>query len=129
MRLYAFPEQIGMILAHAGGSGLPQPERPLCGIVVALLTLDCPLLLQLSALGLDPWNIVDSVRRLIRNIWDMGFDAVFVGTGAGSPVFMEIPGESLAGVVSANVTISTLVCFGSCNCIIGVVKCMPVLPI
>ena len=30
----------------------------------------------LSALGLDPWNIVSSVRRLILNIWDMGFDAV-----------------------------------------------------
>ena len=30
----------------------------------------------LSALGLDPWNIVQSVRRLILNIWDMGFDAV-----------------------------------------------------
>jgi len=30
----------------------------------------------LSALGLDPWNIVESVRRLIRSIWDMGFDAV-----------------------------------------------------
>ena len=30
----------------------------------------------LSALGLDPWNIVDSVRRLIGGIWDMGFDAL-----------------------------------------------------
>jgi hypothetical protein len=30
----------------------------------------------LSALGFDPWNIVASVRRLILNIWDMGFDAV-----------------------------------------------------
>ncbi len=30
----------------------------------------------LSALGLDPWNIVESVQRLIRTIWDMGFDAV-----------------------------------------------------
>lgn len=30
----------------------------------------------LSALGLDPWNIVQSVRRLFVNIWDMGFDAV-----------------------------------------------------
>ena len=30
----------------------------------------------LSALGLDPWNVVDSVRRLIQNIWEMGFDAV-----------------------------------------------------
>ena len=30
----------------------------------------------LSALGLDPWNIVQSLDRLIRSIWDMGFDAV-----------------------------------------------------
>lgn len=33
---------------------------------------------------------------------EMEFDAVFVGTGAGSPKFMEIPGETLNGVVSAN---------------------------
>jgi glutamate synthase (NADPH/NADH) small chain len=33
---------------------------------------------------------------------DMGFDAVFVGAGAGTPVFMDIPGESLGGVISAN---------------------------
>ena len=30
----------------------------------------------LTALGLDPWNIVDSVRRLMVHIWNMGFDAV-----------------------------------------------------
>jgi Domain of unknown function (DUF6460) len=30
----------------------------------------------LSALGLDPFDIVRSVERLIRNIWNMGFDAV-----------------------------------------------------
>jgi hypothetical protein len=30
----------------------------------------------LSALGLDPWNILDSMRLLIRRLWDMGFDAV-----------------------------------------------------
>ena len=29
-----------------------------------------------SALGLDPWHIIDSVERLIRSIWDMGFDAI-----------------------------------------------------
>jgi glutamate synthase (NADPH/NADH) small chain len=33
---------------------------------------------------------------------EMGFDAVFVGTGAGSPKFMNVPGESLNGVFSAN---------------------------
>ena len=30
----------------------------------------------LSALGLDPFDIVHSIERLIRSIWDMGFDAV-----------------------------------------------------
>jgi hypothetical protein len=30
----------------------------------------------LSALGLDPLNIFRSIERLIRTIWDMGFDAV-----------------------------------------------------
>jgi Family of unknown function (DUF6460) len=30
----------------------------------------------LSAVGLDPRNIVASIEQLIRNIWDMGFDAV-----------------------------------------------------
>jgi Family of unknown function (DUF6460) len=29
----------------------------------------------LAAIGLDPWNIVDSVRRLIWHLWNMGFDA------------------------------------------------------
>ncbi len=33
---------------------------------------------------------------------EMGFDAVFIGTGAGFPSFMGIPGESLNGVLSAN---------------------------
>jgi glutamate synthase (NADPH/NADH) small chain len=31
-----------------------------------------------------------------------GYDAVFIGTGAGSPLFMNIPGEHLNGVYSAN---------------------------
>lgn len=30
----------------------------------------------LSVLGLDPFDIVRSVERLVRSIWDMGFDAV-----------------------------------------------------
>ena len=33
---------------------------------------------------------------------EMGFDAVFIGTGAGAPRFMDIPGETLNGVLSAN---------------------------
>jgi hypothetical protein len=30
----------------------------------------------LTAFGLDPWHIVQSVERLIRHIWNMGWDAV-----------------------------------------------------
>lgn len=30
----------------------------------------------LSALGLDPFDIVRSIERLIRSIWNLGFDAV-----------------------------------------------------
>ena len=33
---------------------------------------------------------------------DEGFDAVFIGVGAGLPTFMGIPGENLGGVYSAN---------------------------
>ena len=30
----------------------------------------------LHALGFDPGNIVDSIRRMVQAVWDMGFDAV-----------------------------------------------------
>jgi glutamate synthase (NADPH/NADH) small chain len=33
---------------------------------------------------------------------DLGFDAVFIANGAGLPVFLNVPGESLKGVFSAN---------------------------
>jgi glutamate synthase (NADPH/NADH) small chain len=38
----------------------------------------------------------------IDELFESGFDAVFVGTGAGLPRFMRIPGENLGGVYSAN---------------------------
>ncbi len=38
----------------------------------------------------------------VDELTDSGFDAVFIGTGAGLPRFMGIPGENLAGVYSAN---------------------------
>jgi hypothetical protein len=30
----------------------------------------------LAALGLDPWNVIESVQRLVRWVWDLGWDAV-----------------------------------------------------
>ena len=38
----------------------------------------------------------------ICKVYPNGFEAVFVGSGAGLPKFMNIPGESLLGVYSAN---------------------------
>ena len=40
-----------------------------------------------------------SVRELMQ---EEGFEAVFIGSGAGLPKFMHIPGENLKGVFSAN---------------------------
>ena len=42
---------------------------------------------------------IDTVDELLN---EEGFDAVFIGTGAGLPNFMGIPGENLSGVYSAN---------------------------
>lgn len=30
----------------------------------------------LSVLGLDPWNIIRSLRMLVWHVWDLGFDAI-----------------------------------------------------
>lgn len=38
----------------------------------------------------------------VDELFDMGYSAVFIGSGAGLPSFMGIPGESLKGVYSAN---------------------------
>ncbi len=57
----------------------------------------------LKQLGVDiETNIVIGKTLTIDELFDMGFEAVFVGSGAGLPNFMNIPGESLKGVYSAN---------------------------
>ena len=47
-------------------------------------------------------NIVIGKTLTIDELFDMGYEAVFIGSGAGLPNFMGIPGESLNGVYSAN---------------------------
>ena len=49
---------------------------PPLAVIGKLVLLSVLIGVVLSALGLDPWNIVQSVERLIRHIWNMGFDAV-----------------------------------------------------
>jgi glutamate synthase (NADPH/NADH) small chain len=38
----------------------------------------------------------------IQDLFDQGFEAIYIGTGAGLPMFMNIPGENYNGVMSAN---------------------------
>ena len=57
----------------------------------------------LRAIGVDVETDVVIGRTLtIDELFDMGNEAVFIGSGAGLPRFMGIPGESLNGVYSAN---------------------------
>ncbi|MBQ7625380.1 MAG: NADPH-dependent glutamate synthase [Clostridia bacterium] len=57
----------------------------------------------LKALGVTiNTNVVIGRSESIDELFAEGYEAVFVGTGAGLPTFMKIPGENLKGVYSAN---------------------------
>ena len=47
-------------------------------------------------------NVVIGKTLTVDDLFDIGYDAVFIGSGAGLPNFMNIPGESYKGVYSAN---------------------------
>jgi glutamate synthase (NADPH) small chain len=59
---------------------------------------------KLEALGVkfECNTLVGRLFTVEQMLAEMGFAAVFIGTGAGYPSFMGIPGESLNGVLSAN---------------------------
>lgn len=59
---------------------------------------------KLSAMGVKVMTnmVIGKVLSVDELIDDMGFDAVFIGSGAGLPSFMGIEGEALVGVYSAN---------------------------
>ncbi|HEX3027628.1 MAG TPA: NADPH-dependent glutamate synthase [Clostridia bacterium] len=59
---------------------------------------------NLRALGVNIMtNMVIGKTLTVDELFhDMGFEAVFIGSGAGLPRFMGIPGEGLVGVYSAN---------------------------
>ena len=47
-------------------------------------------------------NVVIGKTLTVDELFEMGYEAVFIGSGAGLPNFMGIPGESYKGVYSAN---------------------------
>ena len=57
----------------------------------------------LKAIGVKiETNTIIGRTYTIDELFDEGFEAVFIGSGAGLPRFMNIPGENLKGVYSAN---------------------------
>jgi len=58
---------------------------------------------NVKALGVEiRTNMVIGKILSIDELFEDGYEAVFIGSGAGLPTFMNIPGESLVGVYSAN---------------------------
>ena len=58
---------------------------------------------NLKALGVKvETNVVIGRTIEIDELFEMGYESVFIGSGAGLPNFMNIPGENLKGVYSAN---------------------------
>ena len=58
---------------------------------------------NLEKMGVDiELNMVIGKVLTIPELFERGYEAVFIGSGAGLPMFMKIPGESLVGVYSAN---------------------------
>ncbi len=48
------------------------------------------------------YNVVVGKTLTIEDLWTNGYDAIFIGIGAGLPRFLNVPGENLKGIVSAN---------------------------
>ena len=49
---------------------------PPLSVIFRLILLSILIGVILQVLGLDPWNIIESLRGLVLRIWDMGFDGV-----------------------------------------------------
>src|SRR6516225_12222835 len=49
---------------------------PPLAVLARLVLLSIVVGVILSAVGLDPRNILQSIERLMRGVWDMGFDAI-----------------------------------------------------
>jgi glutamate synthase (NADPH/NADH) small chain len=58
----------------------------------------------LETMGVEivPNFVVGRTRKLLDLMEHDGYDAIFIGSGAGLPRFLDIPGENLVGVFSAN---------------------------
>ncbi|MDD3867196.1 MAG: NADPH-dependent glutamate synthase [Eubacteriales bacterium] len=76
---------------------------------------------QLKQQGVEiQTNMVIGKVYDVDELIEMGYEAVFLGTGAGLPMFLNIPGENLNGVYSANefltrINLMKAYCFPDCD--------------
>lgn len=75
--------------------GIPEFRLP-----KAIVQAECDFLADMGAEFKN--STVIGKSDTIDELFEMGYDAVFIGTGAGLPNFMGIPGENLIGVYSSN---------------------------
>ena len=84
--------ELGGVLIY----GIPEFRLPKEEIVGSEISV-------LKQLGVEfRTNWVGGKTFQIKDLFDQGYKAVFIGVGAGLPWFMNIPGENLRGVFSAN---------------------------
>lgn len=76
--------------------GIPEFRLP-----KAIVQAEVDLLKQMGVIVKTNF-LVGRTRKLLKLLQQDGFDAIFIGTGAGLPRFMHIEGENLVGVFSAN---------------------------
>jgi uncharacterized protein DUF6460 len=80
MKAYLNPERVSMTQSLDSRTSQPFVYRffggPPLAVVGRLILLSILVGVILAAIGLDPWNIIESVERLIEHLWNMGFDAV-----------------------------------------------------
>jgi len=75
--------------------GIPEFRLP-----KAIVKAECDFMAQMGVKFEN--STVIGKTDTIDELFEMGYDAVFIGTGAGLPNFMKIPGENLIGIYSSN---------------------------
>ena len=84
--------ELGGVLVY----GIPEFRLP-----KAIVKAEIDALIQMGA-EIKLNMLIGKTRTLDELMGEDGYDAVFIGTGAGTPMFLNIPGENLNGVSSAN---------------------------